>query len=164
MINFGLFVLFVCGCILFVNSSNKLSIIMGSMDDRFYGHVVDADLQRKIKVIDRLRCLKHFFSLLVSLFMMLQVASMITFVTYNVFFVMLVILLTWLLNRLITFYFFEKHKILDLYKEIKEQWSIEKKVSERHDEEVCFIRGVDDLRNMLFVSICWLITLILTFF
>lgn len=157
MLNFVYFVLFILGGILLINSISKIGIILNSMDDRFYGYVVDKDLQKKIKIVDYLRCLKHFFAMLAGFFMIITLVVFAFGVTLNITPISLGIIVFYIIKELIDFWFSRKYKLDDLYNSIREQWKNEKKVSERHDEEVSFIRGMDDIENVFFQNVCWVI-------
>lgn len=161
MLNLVYFVLFVVGVFLFINSVSKFGIIVNSMDDRFYGHVVDKDLQKKIKVVDYLRCLKHFFATSIGFFMIITIIVSAFNVMLNLTPIALGIAVFYVVKELIVFWVGKKYKLGDLYDTIRKQWKNEKKVSERHDEEVSFIRGVDDIENVLFQNACWLVTVIM---
>ena len=158
MLNFVYFVLFFLGGILLINSVSKLGIIVNSMDDRFYGYVVDKDLQKKIKIVDYLRCLKHFFAMLVGFFVIITVAVFAFGVTLNITPISLGIIVFYIIKELIDFWFSRKYKLDDLYNSIREQWKNEKKVSERHGEEVAFVRGYDDIENVFFQNVCWVVS------
>lgn len=158
MLNLVCFILFVVGVFLFINSFSKLGSILNSMDDRFYGYVVDKDLQKKIKIVDYLRCLKHLFAMAIGFFMMTTTIVSAFNVTLNLTPISWGIIVFYFINELVIFVVRKKYKLDDLYDDIKRQWEKEKKVSERHDEEVSFIKGVDDINNVFFQSVCWLIT------
>ncbi len=157
MLNLVYFVLFVVGVFLFINSVSKLGIIVNSMDDRFYGHVVDKDLQKKIKVVDYLRCLKHFFAMSIGFFMVIAIIVSAFNVTLNLTPIAFGVAVFYVVKELIDFGVGKKYKLGDLYDTIRKQWKHEKKVSDRHDEEVSFVRGMDDIENVFFQNVCWMV-------
>ena len=163
MVNFILFVLFVVGAFNIIQSITKVNIIANAMDDRFYGRVIDEDLHRKIKVIDRLRITKWLFVLTVGITLVVHTMILLTNSASTILFVVLCLVMA-LVKDVMRAIYFKKYKIENLYDEIKEQWKGEKKVSERHDEEVAFVRGYDDVVNTFYCGLCWLISSLLVLF
>jgi hypothetical protein len=163
MLNLVYFIFFVVGVFLFISSVSKIGIIINSMYDRFYGYVVDYDLQKKIRIVDHLRCLKHFFVVLSVILMIITVYANAFNITLNITSISILFICIYVIKELINFWFFKKYKLVDLYNSIKEQWENDDKVNEKHDEEVSFIRGIDDINNTCFLKICWLIIIIMWF-
>lgn len=163
MLNFFLFVLFSVGAFNIIQSITKVNIIANAMDDRFYGRVIDEDLHRKIKVIDRLRITKWLFALTVGITLIVHTMILLTNSASTILFVVLCLVMA-LIKDIMRKIYFKKYKINSLYDDIKEQWKSEKKVSERHDEEVAFVRGYDDVVNTFYYDTCCLISSLLVFF
>ena len=129
------------------------------MDNRRgpFAFVIDKEVVDKTQTVDKMRCFKYVTMMIVGFLLNITALSVVNGddVTFNIFFfIVAAILLLYLFVRDV----FYKKNIMNLYTDIREQWSTEKKVSDRHDEEVVFIRGVDDTFNVTLILIAWVIS------
>lgn len=129
------------------------------MDNRRgpFAFVNDKEVVDKTQTVDKMRCFKYVTMMIVGFLLNITALSVVNGddVTFNIFFfIVAAILLLYLFVRDV----FYKKNIMNLYTDIREQWSTEKKVSDRHDEEVVFIRGVDDTFNVTLILIAWVIS------
>lgn len=129
------------------------------MDNRRgpFAFVNDKEVVDKTQTVDKMRCFKYVTMMIVGFLLNITALSVVNGddVTLDIFFfIVAAILLLYLFVRDV----FYKKNIMNLYTDIREQWSTEKKVSDRHDEEVVFIRGVDDTFNVTLILIAWVIS------
>lgn len=160
--NLFLFISFVLGLILFVNSATMIGIISRTIGCRF-GYVIDADLQKKINILDGIESFMHLSCLILSIFMLTLIIGNVISLSVNVYYFGIIACALWLLKGVVSFIVFKLYKVEDTYNEIQKQWLTEKKISKRHDEEVSFIQGVDTIQRTWFPDICWLISIILLY-
>ena len=163
MLNFFCFVLIALGVFTILRSCGWIEIIIQTMDDNFFGKIVDKNLQNKVKIIDYMLIVRWAFILFVGLFLCVHAILLLVTSTINTPIFIFVIVFLFFVQKIILYTIFKKHDVLGLYREIKNIWNNEEKISDRHDEEVAFIRDVDELNGTWEYDILWVIGILLYF-
>lgn len=149
-------ILIIFGLYLFVRSISHSSIILHVMDNRWGREPIDKELFRKINIIDVNRIIKWIFTSYLSGCLIFVSLVALSGLSVNLHWLPIVTLVIIAIKELFKYFTFTKHQVRKTYEDIAEQWKNESVVSERHDEEVVFKRGVDDVDNVWFDVFCLL--------
>jgi hypothetical protein len=149
------------GLYAFVRSISATSIILSVMDNRWGRPAVDKNLFEKIRVVDSVRITKWMFTTVLGASLILLSLAFLSPVNISLYWLPFVLLTIFFAKEMYKCIMFKKHQIQTTFKDIKEQWKNEDVVSERHDEEVVFKRGVCDINNVWLDIVCIIFIFIL---
>jgi hypothetical protein len=143
-----------------LNSFVKLNIVVTVMNCR-RDVIEDKKLVDDTKIVDYFRCFKYVVMFFIGVLLCISTIVIMESITLSLKWFVVSVCFLFLIFQITRDEIFCKKEINETYSSIKEQWKTEKKVSNRHDEEVTFVRAYDEVRENTLMLIGFLISVIL---
>lgn len=125
----------------------KSNIILLVIDEKDFIAPEDINLKRKTNILNWIRFLKNLIITLFGFVLILKAIAVLTSSSYTLLTLLIIVQVLFLLWTIIPSIIMRKNSIDEDYENILIQWKNEKKVSDRHDDEVRFVRAKRDAIN-----------------